>query len=173
MTLKKALAGSLLAATVLVTAVSMTGQADPLPLKADKACKYSQGWRGHCAQMGQDAMMAEFAQKVGLSTEQKKQVEAIHKDSEAKNKPLYDGVMSKRKALYDYLSTSEATEKEALKRQAEIDSLRSQLSQGRLSAMFRVKALLTPEQQKKAAALMREKLAAHEKKGSACSHHHW
>ena len=174
MTLKKALASSMLAATVLIAAASMTGQADPLPLKSQKTCGQAKPWATSCPHSGKDAMLAEFAQKVGLSAEQKKQVEAIHKDAETHTKPIYEQMVSKRKALYEYLATPEATEREALSRQSVIDDLRSPLSQRHLATMFRTTAILTPEQQKKPAALIKEKMATYEKKGGHCAHYrHW
>jgi Spy/CpxP family protein refolding chaperone len=170
MSIKKALAGSLLAASLLVSAVSLTGIADPLPVKAEKACAHSKscGDAKKCDhhQKGsmKSAMMADFEEKIGLSEDQKKKFAEIRKEGEAKAKPLADQMFAKRRALYEYLADPNATETEALAKQGEIDALRSQLSQQRLSGMFRLKAVLTPEQQKKAAELMQAKLAECDKK---------
>lgn len=181
MSIKKVLAGSLLAASLLVTAASLNGMADPLPVKAEKACKPEK----HCGQavkcghhakgmmeskgMMKPAMMAEFEEKLGLSEAQKQQFAAIRKEGEEAAKPLADEMFAKRKALYEYLADPNATETEALARQGEINALRNQLSQRRLSGLFKLKAVLTPEQQKKAAELMQQKVAECAQKKPECA----
>ncbi len=168
----KTMAGSLLAASLIMGTVSLMGHAaDPVSPKAHEACV-----KGHsCAKTkacpvgmhqhyDHKAMMAEFQQKVGLSDAQKKKVDALHEASEAKTKPMMQEMMSKRKALYEYLANTDATEIAALSKQAEINEIRNQISQEHIKTMFQVKAVLTPEQQQKAADLMREKMAEFEKK---------
>lgn len=165
MSIKKALTGSLLAASLLITAVSLTGVADPLPVKAEKACeqgkpcasgkKCGHGHKGGFSQ----AAMTQFDEKIGLSESQKTQFSQIRKEGEEQAKPVAEALFAKRRALYEYLSEPQATEAGALAKQAEINELRNQLSQQRLSGMFRLKAVLSPEQQQKAAELMRGKMA--------------
>jgi Spy/CpxP family protein refolding chaperone len=173
MALKKALAGSLLAATLLIAAVSLSGQADPLPLKSVQPCQRLGAYGKSCFHNEKTAIMREFARKVGLSAEQKQRVEAIQKESEDQSMPLYQKMMTERKALSDYLASPQATEQEALTRQSAMNDLCQQISQLRLAAMFRVKSILTPEQQQKAATVMKESLLAHEQNGRHCSAHHW
>lgn len=138
------------------------------PCPASKPCSRSPRMKcGHPPD--KEAMMADFEKTVGVNEEQKKKLEAIRQEAETQNKPLMESLSAKHKALFDYMAATDATEAEALAKQTEINDLQAKLSQQHIRCMFRMKAVLTPEQQQKAAQMMRERMA---KEPGHCHHDH-
>lgn len=108
--------------------------------------------------------MQTLLDEVGVSAEQKQQIEQIKTDTKAQMKPLRETLSQKRRAFMQYAISPEATEAEALARKQEMSQLRNQASELHLKSMFKIKAVLTPDQQKKLATLLTEKMDAMQKR---------
>lgn len=107
--------------------------------------------------------MHELEEKIGMTAEQKQQAEQIKADYRAQIDPLTKNVWEKRKAMMEFALTPGSSEADTLARQDELTQLQAQVDKLRMESLFKMKALLTPEQQQKAFDLAKEKMDAHKK----------
>lgn len=88
-------------------------------------------------------------QKLGLSPEQSKRVDALLQRGREESQALRQQLHERRQTLMRYLKRPEATEAGARAQSAEIQSLQKRLSEMRLKTWFAIRSLLTPEQIRK------------------------
>ena len=115
-------------------------------------------------------MKEDFTKDLMLTAEQQKKVDAIMEESKTQTESLKTTMMEKKKALKNYMMTETATQQEALKQQNELSQIHDQLKEMYIKDMFKIKAVLTPEQLKKCSEIHQKKMKDydHEKKMKDC-----
>ncbi len=93
-------------------------------------------------QQRQEAMFKEL----GLTEQQQSQLKTIKEQGRQNSKTIHQNVKSKRQALMDYMASPEASEAKAKSMNQEIGDLMHQMSEQRISSVFQMKDILTPEQ---------------------------
>jgi Spy/CpxP family protein refolding chaperone len=96
-----------------------------------------------------EALPAQMMKKLGLTSDQQKKINHIADQGRKKSKPLTQKLMVERQALWAYLKSPKADEKEALKRTSDVRKIRQQISELRLHTWFAIRKVLTPQQLEK------------------------
>jgi Spy/CpxP family protein refolding chaperone len=104
--------------------------------------------------------------ELGVTPEQKQKLDAIMQESMTQAEPVMKSIREKKKALMQYMMTSQATKEQALCMAKEINDLKYQLEQIRINSMFEAKCVLTPEQQQKFIELHQKKMMKFKQKPS-------
>jgi len=101
-----------------------------------------------------ESMMKEL----GVTTEQKQKLDAIMQESRTQAEPVAKCMWEKKKALMQYIFSSQATKEQALCKAKEITDTKYQLEEIFINGMFKAKCVLTPEQQQKFVELHQKKM---------------
>ncbi len=126
-------------------------------------CNPNSGYKGHC-HCNMKQKMDEMFTEIGVTPEQKQKIDAIMQDSRTKEQAIHKCMHEKKKALMQYMMTSEATKAQALSQEKEIECLHNQLAEIRINSVFETKKILTPQQQRKMAEFHQKHIAEFEKK---------
>ena len=102
-------------------------------------------------------MKQDFFKKINATPDQKKKIEALDAQYEAKREPLEQQMWDKKQALMSYVSMPNSDKSQAMQQHAEITDLKSQIGQLYIEQAYTQKSYLTPTQQTKAAEFYKEK----------------
>jgi Spy/CpxP family protein refolding chaperone len=109
----------------------------------------SEARRTHNPDDRADAHQRGMLQKLGLSPEQSRRVDALLQRGRAESEDLRRQLRERRQALMRYLKRPEATEAGARAQSTEIQTLQNRLNEMRLKTWFAIRSQLTPEQIRK------------------------
>lgn len=88
-------------------------------------------------------------ERLGLSSEQAKELKTIRERSLAQGKALHEQTRQKREAVMEYLKSPDANEATALRMNNELNDLYRRLGELRIKTWFDMREHLSPEQLKK------------------------
>lgn len=91
---------------------------------------------------------AEFDKRLNLTPEQKEKMKAIHQESRAKIKPLFECMKNEREKLLQIQSSSTATQQDIQAQREKITHIKSEIKAIRKMNFEKTQAILNPEQQK-------------------------
>jgi len=94
-------------------------------------------------------MALEFAQEIGLTRAQRKQIEDELKAASVKFRPLQERLRSETRTMFELLERPGVTEKEALDQLERMLDLEKQIKQVNLLCSLHVRAQLSPEQRER------------------------
>jgi Spy/CpxP family protein refolding chaperone len=100
----------------------------------------SESMKMHC-----ETMMKEL----GITDEQKQKLDLIMSETKTQADPVAKCMMEKKKALMQYIFSSQANKEQAMCKAKEIADLKYQLEGIMINGMFQAKCILTPAQQQK------------------------
>jgi protein CpxP len=166
----KKLLSSLLVVAAMAGAVTLNGNlalADENPAAAAQVSG-RQGHQGPKEQQRGHHLLARLAKKLGLSEQQKGQVEALFKANRAQAQPLYASLKSERGALRTLVHSGQADEAAIRAQSAKVAAIQADLAVQRAKGAQQLQALLTPEQRTKMQALMAEREKKHHDKRRGC-----
>jgi Spy/CpxP family protein refolding chaperone len=111
------------------------------------------------------ALVAQHAERLGLSPETREALTAIVAESEAREQELREEIRAARSRLRGLLSAPEI-ERDAVMRQAdELDELHARKHRSRLEGVLRIHELLTPEQRAELLRIVAEEQPWHRGRG--------
>lgn len=91
---------------------------------------------------------AEFEKRLNLTPEQKTKMDAIHQESRAKIKPLFDAMKVEKQNLVQLQACATTPKETIAAEEAKVQQLRTQIKAIRKENFEKTQAILTPDQQK-------------------------
>ncbi len=113
------------------------------------------------------AEMDKIMDEIGLTPEQKTQIETFHKEQRAKDAELRTKMQEKREALREELTKTDSDTVKIEQLKTDMTAIYEEKMQARIDGVLKIKETLTPEQYEKLNQKMKEKHEAwKEKKGT-------
>lgn len=130
------------------------------------------GWASPEAKAKMEQAIAEGEKAAGISQEQRAKIKALREEFRSQQKALWDKIKAKREALRKELDSPSPDRGRAEAIAKDMNALQGQAAMNRIDEVFKVRAILTPEQYQKLRAFheknkdkFREKMKGRRKDG--------
>jgi len=153
---------NLKALALAVALATLAAGAGNAAAEADKISTDENGWHeGHkCDVGGQHKGHGKWLDRLSLSAEQKKKVDAVRAEREQNMKTVMEQMREEHKKMGKMLG-GDASDAQLREQHAKAMALRAKMGEAFFDSMLRIRSVLTPEQRKEFGKLCDEKMGRH------------